>query len=55
MLQAGEGLAGFLGVPLVNAEFSAPSGLGARRLGWAALAMLAVWLLGRRIRSVRHD
>jgi carbon monoxide dehydrogenase subunit G len=54
MLQAGEGLARFLGVPLVNAEFTAPSGLGARRLGWAALAMLAVWLLGRRVRSVRH-
>jgi hypothetical protein len=54
MLQAGQGLARFLGVPLVNAEFTAPSGLGARRLGWAALAMLAVWLLGRRVRSVRH-
>jgi hypothetical protein len=54
MLQAGQGLAGFLGVPLVNAEFTAPSGLGGRRLGWAALAMLAVWLLGRRVRSVRH-
>ena len=54
MLQAGEGLARFLGVPLVNAEFTAPSGLGARRLGWAALAMLAVWLLGRKLRSGRQ-
>ena len=53
MLQAGEGLAGFLGVPLVNAEFTAPTWPGAR-LGWTALAMLAVWLLGRRVRSVRH-
>ena len=55
MLEAGEGLAGFLGVPLVDAEFTAPSGLGARRLGWAALAMLAVWLLSRKLRSGRHS
>jgi uncharacterized protein YndB with AHSA1/START domain len=54
MLQAGEGLARFLGVPLVAAEFTAPSWPGARRLGWAALAMLVVWLLGRRVRSARH-
>jgi uncharacterized protein YndB with AHSA1/START domain len=54
MLQAGEGLARFLGVPLVAAEFTAPTRLGARRLGWAALAMLVVWLLGRRVRSARH-
>lgn len=54
MLQAGQGLARFLGVPLVDAEFTAPSGLGVRRLGWAALAMLAVWLVGRRVRSIRH-
>jgi hypothetical protein len=54
MLQAGEGLAGFLGVPLVAADFTAPTRPGARRLGWAALATLAVWLLGRRVRSARH-
>jgi carbon monoxide dehydrogenase subunit G len=54
MLQAGEGLAGFLGVPLVAAEFTAPTRPGARRLRWAALALLVVWLLGRRVRSARH-
>jgi carbon monoxide dehydrogenase subunit G len=54
MLQAGEGLARFLGVPLVAAEFTAPPWLGTRRLGWAALATLAVWLVGRRVRSARH-
>jgi carbon monoxide dehydrogenase subunit G len=54
MLQAGEGLAGFLSVRLVSAEFTASSWSGTRRLGWAALAMMAVWLLGRRVRSVRH-
>jgi carbon monoxide dehydrogenase subunit G len=54
MLQAGEGLARFLGVPLVAAEFTAPPSPGVRRLGWAALATLAVWLVGRRVRSARH-
>jgi carbon monoxide dehydrogenase subunit G len=54
MLQAGQGLARFLGVPLVAAEFTAPPSPGARRLGWAALATLAVWLVGRRVRSARH-
>jgi hypothetical protein len=54
MLQAGEGLARFLGVPLMNVEFTAPSWSGARRLGWAALALVAVWLVGRRVRSGRH-
>lgn len=54
MLEAGEGLARFLGARLVNAEFTAPRGSGMRRLGWAALAMLVVWLLGRRVRSVRN-
>jgi hypothetical protein len=54
MLQAGEGLAHFLGVRLVAAEFTAPPWPGARRLGWAALALLVVWLLGRRVRSARH-
>jgi carbon monoxide dehydrogenase subunit G len=52
MLRAGQGLARFLGVPLVAAEFTAPPWPGARRLRWAALAMLAAWLLGRRVRSV---
>jgi carbon monoxide dehydrogenase subunit G len=54
MLQAGQGLARFLSVPLVNAEFTAPPSSGPRRLGWAALAILVVWLVGRRVRSVRH-
>ena len=54
MLQAGEGLARFLDVPLVAAEFT-PPWLGTRRLRWAlALAMVVAWLLGRRVRSVRH-
>ena len=54
MLQAGQGLACFLGAPLVNAEFTAPPWPGARRLRWAALAALLLWLLGRRVRSIRH-
>jgi carbon monoxide dehydrogenase subunit G len=54
MLQAGEGLAAFLGVPLVKAEFTAPAWSGGRRLGWAALAVSLVWLVGRRVRSIRH-
>jgi carbon monoxide dehydrogenase subunit G len=54
MLQAGEGLARLLGARLVSAEFTAPPRSGMRRLGWAALAMLVVWLLGRRARSVRN-
>jgi uncharacterized protein YndB with AHSA1/START domain len=54
MLQAGEGLARFLDVPLVGAEFTASTRPGARRLGWAALATLVLWLLGRKVRSVRH-
>jgi hypothetical protein len=54
MLQAGQGLARFLGAPLVNAEFTAPPWPGARRLRWAALAALLLWLLGRRVRSIRH-
>lgn len=55
MLQAGEGLAHFLGVPLLGAEFAAPTWPGRRRLGWAVLAASAVWLLGRRVRSSRHS
>jgi hypothetical protein len=54
MLGAGEGLARFLGVRLVAAEFTAPTRPGARRVRWAALALLAVWLVGRRVRSARH-
>jgi Polyketide cyclase / dehydrase and lipid transport len=54
LLEAGEGLARFLGVPLVAAEFTAPPWPRAQRLGWAALAILAAWLVGRRVRSIRH-
>ena len=54
MLQAGQGLARFLGVPLVAAEFTAPPWPKAQRFGWAALAILGVWLVGRRVRSIRH-
>jgi len=54
MLQAGQGLARFLGVPLVAAEFTAPPWPRAQRLGWAALAILGVWLVGRRVRSIRR-
>jgi uncharacterized protein YndB with AHSA1/START domain len=54
MLQAGKGLARFLGVPLVDAEFTPSAWSGGRRLGWAALALLAVWLVGRKIRSGQH-
>jgi hypothetical protein len=54
MLEAGQGLARFLEVPLVGAEFTAPPWPGARRLRWATLATLVLWLLSRRVRSVRH-
>ncbi len=54
LLEAGEGLAHFLGVPLGAAEFAAPPGPKAQRFGWAALAILGVWLVGRRVRSIRH-
>jgi carbon monoxide dehydrogenase subunit G len=55
MLQAGEGLARFLGVPLVGAEFSAPPWPGRLPLRWAVLATLMLWLLGRRVRSSRRS
>jgi hypothetical protein len=55
MLQAGEGLARFLGVPLVSVEFTVPPSRGVRRLGWAALALVAMWLVGRKIKSGRHS
>jgi hypothetical protein len=54
MLQAGEGLARFLKVPLVGAEFTAPAWPGARRLRWAALAATLGWLLLRKGRSIRQ-
>ena len=53
MLQAGEGLARHLEVPLVDAAFSAPAWPGSRRLGWAALAAAGGWLLVRRGRALR--
>ena len=55
MLQAGEGLAGFLGVRLVGAEFTAPAWPGTRRMGLAVLAAAMVWLVGRKARSMRHS
>jgi uncharacterized protein YndB with AHSA1/START domain len=55
MLGAGEGLARFLGVRLVAAEFTAPAWPGTRRLGLAVLAAAMVWLVGRRARSMRHS
>jgi uncharacterized protein YndB with AHSA1/START domain len=54
MLQAGQGLARHLQVPLVKAEFSAPSWSAARPVGWAVLGALLVWLLARKARSIRH-
>jgi hypothetical protein len=54
LLEAGEGLARLLGAPLVAAEFTTPPWPSAQRLGWAALAIWGVWLMGRRVRSIRH-
>jgi uncharacterized protein YndB with AHSA1/START domain len=54
MLQAGQGLARHLQIPLVKAEFSAPSGLAVRPVGWAVLGALLVWLLARKARSIRQ-
>jgi uncharacterized protein YndB with AHSA1/START domain len=54
MLQAGEGLARHLEVPLVDAEFTAPAWSRGRRLGWAALAASVGWLLVRRGRALRQ-
>jgi uncharacterized protein YndB with AHSA1/START domain len=51
MLEAGQGLAGFLQVPLVDSQFTAPSSR-LRPLRWAALAASVVWLLRRRRRSI---
>jgi carbon monoxide dehydrogenase subunit G len=54
LLQAGESLARYLGVPLVASDFTAPAGPGMRRLGWAVLAATILWLVGRRARSTRR-
>jgi uncharacterized protein YndB with AHSA1/START domain len=54
MLEAGEGLARYLQVPLVDAEFTAPAWPGGRRLGWTALVASVGWLLVRRGRSLKH-
>jgi uncharacterized protein YndB with AHSA1/START domain len=51
MLEAGQGLARFLQVPLVDTQFTAPSSR-LRPLRWAALAASIVWLLRRRRRSI---
>jgi uncharacterized protein YndB with AHSA1/START domain len=53
-LQAGQGLARFLKVPLVGAEFTAPARPGARPLRWVALAATLGWLLLRKGRSIRQ-
>jgi uncharacterized protein YndB with AHSA1/START domain len=54
MLEAGQGLARFLEVPLVGAEFTAPPWAAARPLRWAALAASVAWLLRRRGRAIRQ-
>jgi uncharacterized protein YndB with AHSA1/START domain len=54
MLQAGQGLARHLEVPLVDAGFTAPPWSRGRRLGWAALAASVGWLLVRRSRALRQ-
>jgi uncharacterized protein YndB with AHSA1/START domain len=54
MLEAGEGLANFLEVPLLGAAFTAPAWPGGRRLGWTALVASVGWLLVRRGRSLKH-
>jgi hypothetical protein len=54
MLEAGQGLARYLQVPLVDAEFTAPAWPGGRRLGWTVLVASVGWLLVRRGRSLKH-
>ena len=54
MLEAGQGLARFLEVPLVGAEFTAPPWVAARPLPWAVLAGSVAWLVRRRGRSIRQ-
>ena len=53
-VEAGEGLARFLKVPLVAAEFTAPAWPRSRRLGWGAVAAAVGWLLVRRGRALRQ-
>ena len=54
MLGAGDGLARFLKVRLVHAEFTAPPWPAARPLRWAVLAASVAWLLSRWGRSTRQ-
>jgi uncharacterized protein YndB with AHSA1/START domain len=54
MLQAGQGLARHLEVPLVDAGFTAPAWSRGRRLGWAALAASVGWVLVRRGQALRQ-
>jgi hypothetical protein len=54
LLEAGRGLARLLEVPLVKAEFDAPAWSGARRLRWAVVGALLVWLLACTRRSIRE-
>jgi carbon monoxide dehydrogenase subunit G len=54
MVEAGQGLARLLEVPLVDTEFSAPSWAVARPLRWAFLAASVMWLLRRRGRLIRQ-
>jgi uncharacterized protein YndB with AHSA1/START domain len=54
MLEAGQGLARFLEVPLVGAEFTAPPWAAARPLRWAVLAGSVAWLVRRGGRSIRQ-
>ena len=54
MLQASEGLTRYVGVPLVDSDFTIPPWPGRRRLGWAVLAAAILWLVDRRARSTRH-
>ena len=55
MLEAGQGLARYLQVLLVDAEFTAPAWPAARPLRWAALAVPVGWLLVRKGRSLKHE
>jgi carbon monoxide dehydrogenase subunit G len=54
LMEAGQGLARHLKVPLVKAEFSAPPWPAARPVRWAVLGAALVWLLARTRRSIRQ-
>jgi hypothetical protein len=54
LMEAGQGLARHLQVPLVKAEFSAPPWPAARPVRWAVLGAALVWLLARTRRSIRQ-